>query len=300
MTPLSIKRHDVWILCNAYARRCALCATCSPPIRLAAMIPRIRQLLGKSTRPAVPPGERVYAIGDVHGRLDLFEALRDAIERDDAESAPATTTIVLLGDLIDRGADSAGVVAAARAWQQRRAVRIIAGNHEEMFLASFDDAELMFHFLRFGGRETVLSYPVADREAFAEAEAEEAQQMMREAVPASELAFIRSFEDEVIIGDYLFVHAGVRPGVALPEQDLRDLRWIRGSFTDSRADHGLLVVHGHTIFERADVRPNRIGIDTGAFYSGRLTALRLEGEARSVLETSETDGRIDVQTRSIT
>ncbi len=262
------------------------------------MIAPFRQLLGQRPRPAVPPGERVYAIGDIHGRADLFEALIAAIDRDDAASGPAQTTVILLGDLIDRGADSAGVLAAARAWQQRRTVRILAGNHEEMFLQCFTDAELMRHFLRFGGRETVLSYRV-DPDAFTAADVAEAQALMREAVPEEELDFIRGFEDSIAIGDYLFVHAGIRPGVAIAEQETRDLRWIRGAFTDSRVDHGLLVVHGHTIFEEPDIRPNRIGIDTGAYYSGKLTALRLEGEARALLETSENDGRIDVQMRSI-
>ncbi len=262
------------------------------------MIARFRQLLGKSARPAIPPGERVYAIGDIHGRADLFEALIAAIEADDRAGTPADTTVILLGDLIDRGADSAGVLAAARAWQQRRKVRILTGNHEEMFLECFHNAELMRHFLRFGGRETVLSYPV-DRAAFTAADLAEAQDLMRLSVPEADLDFIRGFEDRIVIGDYLFVHAGIRPGVAIEEQDSRDLRWIRGAFTDSRVDHGLLVVHGHTIFEEPDVRPNRIGIDTGAYYSGRLTALRLEGETRALLETNERDGMIDVQTRSI-
>lgn len=261
------------------------------------MIARFRQLLGKSARPAVPPGQRVYAIGDIHGRADLFEALIAAIELDDAQGAPAETTAILLGDLIDRGADSAGVIAAARAWQQRRTVRILAGNHEEMFLECFTNAELMRHFLRFGGRETVLSYP-ADP-AFAHADVPEAQALMRAAVPEADLAFIRGFEDRIVIGDYLFVHAGIRPGVPLEEQETRDLRWIRGAFTDSRADHGLVVVHGHTIFETSDIRPNRIGIDTGAYYSGKLTALRLEAAERALLETAEKDGTIDVQMRSI-
>lgn len=262
------------------------------------MIALFRQLLGKSARPAVPPGTRAYAIGDVHGRRDLLDALIAAIDADDAASEPAETTVILLGDLIDRGADSAGVIAAARAWQQRRTVRILAGNHEEMFLECFTNAELLRHFLRFGGRETVLSYPV-DRAAFIAAEVAEAQELMAQAVPEADLDFIRSFEDSVTVGDYLFVHAGIRPGVNLARQEVRDLRWIRGAFTESRHDHGLLVVHGHTIYDEVDVRPNRIGIDTGAYYTGRLTALRLEGEERTLLQTRETEGGISIETRSI-
>lgn len=266
------------------------------------MIALFRQWLGKSARPAIPPGTRIYAVGDIHGRRDLFEALIAAIDADDAASEPAETTVILLGDLIDRGADSAGVLAAARDWQRRRTVRIIGGNHEEMFLECFTNAELMRHFLRFGGRETILSYPVDPAELTA-ADVEQAQALMAGAVPADDLAFIRSFEDSIAIGGYLFVHAGVRPGVELAAQETRDLRWIRGAFTDSRDDHGLLVVHGHTIFDEVDIRPNRIGIDTGAYYTGRLTALRLEGEARTLLQTREMtkgpESGISVETRSI-
>jgi serine/threonine protein phosphatase 1 len=249
--------------------------------------------------PAVPAGERVYAIGDIHGRRDLFEALIAGIEADDAASTPARTTVVLLGDLVDRGSDSAGVIAAAREWQQRLTVRIVAGNHEEMFLRCFEDLELMRRFLRFGGRETILSYPV-DPQALALADAETAQQLMRVAVPEADLAFIGGFEDQILIGDYLFVHAGLRPGIPLAEQRVEDLRWIREEFTGSRRDHGLVVVHGHTIVEAAEIKPNRIGIDTGAFASGKLTALRLEGCGRQLIETRhDDDGGIAVQTRSI-
>lgn len=266
------------------------------------MIALFRQLLGKSARPAVPPGTRVYAIGDVHGRRDLLDALISAIDADDAASEPAETTVILLGDLIDRGADSAGVLAVARRWQQRRKVRIIGGNHEEMFLECFANAELMRHFLGFGGRETVLSYAV-DPADLSAADIDEAQALMAAAVPEDDLAYIRSFEDSIAIGDYLFVHAGIRPGVTVEAQAIRDLRWIRGAFTESRQDHGLIVVHGHTIFDEVDVRPNRIGIDTGAYYTGRLTALRLEGEARSLLQTRETAKglgcEISVEMRSI-
>lgn len=266
------------------------------------MIALFRQLLGKSARPAVPPGTRVYAIGDIHGRRDLFDALIAAIDADDAASEPAETTVVLLGDLIDRGADSAGVLTAAREWQRRREVRIIGGNHEEMFLECFANTELMRHFLRFGGRETILSYPV-DAAALTAADVEQAQALMAEAVPAADLAFIRSFEDSIVIGDYLFVHAGIRPGVEIEAQETRDLRWIRGAFTENRDDHGLLVVHGHTISDEVDVRANRIGIDTGAYYTGRLTALRLEGAGRTLLQTRETakslGSEISIETRSI-
>lgn len=241
--------------------------------------------------PSVPPGRRVYAIGDIHGQRGLFDALIAAIEADDASRAPAATTIVLLGDLIDRGPDSAGVLAAARDLAARRDLRILCGNHEEMFLRCFHDLEILRAFLRYGGRETILSYPL-DLAAWNAATLEEAQAMMHAAVPAADLDFIRSFEDSVLIGDYCFVHAGIFPGVALEEQSRNDLRWIREPFLSHSGDHGFVVVHGHTITDQPVIRSNRIGIDTGAYRSGRLTALALDGDARWLLAASLVDGQI--------
>jgi serine/threonine protein phosphatase 1 len=240
---------------------------------------------------AIPAGERVYAIGDIHGRRDLFEAMIAAIEADEAARPPARTTIVLLGDLVDRGPDSAGVIAAARALGERRRVRVLCGNHEEMLLRSLDDTEVLRHFLRYGGRETVLSYPV-DRAAWSTASLEQAQALMRAAIPAGDLDYLRRCEDWIRIGDYLFVHAGIAPGVPLEQQRHSDLRWIREEFTEDPRDHGFVVVHGHTIRQHPDVRANRIGIDTGAFATGRLTALALEGTARRLLTVAETEGGI--------
>ena len=238
---------------------------------------------------AIPDGERVYAIGDIHGRRDLFEALVAAVDADDAAAGPAATTVILLGDLVDRGADSAGVLRLAREWQQRRRVRILAGNHEEMFLKSFSSLEMFRHFLRHGGRETILSYGV-DRAGFMQAELEEAQAMMQAAVPAADIAFMNGFEDMIAVGDYLFVHAGIDPRVPIEEQKVHDLRWIREPFLSHAEHHGQVVVHGHTISESPDDCGNRIGIDTGAFMTGRLTALVLEGTKRRYLEAAEAEG----------
>ncbi len=252
------------------------------------MLQSLRQMFRREepVTAAVPPGQRVYAVGDIHGRRDLFEALVDAIEADDAASGPARTTVILLGDLVDRGRDSAGVVALAREWRARREVRMLGGNHEEMFLRSFNDIEIFRHFLRHGGRETILSYGV-DRSAFLAAELEEAQQMMRNAVPADDIRFIAGFEDMIAIGDYLFVHAGIDPRIPLDAQRPRDLRWIREPFLSSEHRHGPVVVHGHTISDEPEDRGNRIGIDTGAFMTGRLTALALEGVSRRYIEAVE-------------
>lgn len=254
---------------------------------------------------AVPAGERVYAIGDVHGRLDLFERLIAAIEDDDAAREPAATTIVLLGDLVDRGPDSAGVVAAARRLAERRRVRLISGNHEEMLLRAAQDARVLPGLLRYGGRETLLSYGVDpgspdDVDGHDEGELEALRVALAAALPDRDLAFLQAAEDMVRIGDYAFVHAGIRPGLPLDEQSRRDLRWIREPFLSHAESHGAVVVHGHTITAEPEFRPNRIGIDTGAFSSGRLTALALQGTARWLIETSTAEGgEIACRTRSM-
>ncbi|QYU69886.1 serine/threonine protein phosphatase [Leptolyngbya sp. 15MV] len=245
----------------------------------------------------MPEGERAYVVGDIHGRLDLFAALADAIEHDDAETPPTgETTVVLLGDLIDRGPHSAQVVALARDWQARRRVRILAGNHEEMFLQSFDDSSVLRQFLRHGGRETILSYGL-DEATYNHASLEELQDLMHGVVPDEDRAFLASFEEYVEMGDYLFVHAGIEPQIPLEEQQRHDMIWIRERFLRYRHPHSHVVVHGHTIFDEVDEQHNRIGIDTGAFKTGRLTALVLEGTERRLIQAVEEHGTISIHKR---
>ncbi len=249
------------------------------------MLRKLRSLL-RPDAPALPevvtrlaPGRRVYAVGDIHGRLDLFEAMIGLIEADDAARGPAETLVILLGDLVDRGPDSAGVINRARTWGERRPVRYLQGNHEEMFLGGFTDEGVLRHFLRHGGRETLLSYPITTDE-YMFATLEEVQAMMAERVPADHIAFMQAMESLIRLDDYVFVHAGIRPGVALDEQKVSDLRWIRGEFIEDPAPRDFAVVHGHTITTDPQVSPTRIGIDTGAFASGRLTAIGLEDDQR--------------------
>lgn len=256
------------------------------------MIKRFRQYLSSQDAPktgGIPAGGRVYAVGDIHGRLDLFEELIERIERDDNARGPAETTIVLLGDLIDRGPDSAGVLDLALALCARRNTRVLCGNHEEMLLRSLSSVDVLRHFLRFGGKETVLSYPLS-RQRYNTLSMEELQDEMRRLIPPEHVNFILGMEDYVVIGDYAFVHAGIRPGVPLEQQKRADLRWIREQFLDDPRDHGLIVVHGHTITDEVDECANRIGIDTGAYASGRLTAIGLEGNDRWYLAADEANG----------
>lgn len=245
----------------------------------------------------MPPGQRVYAVGDIHGRLDLFDALIAAIEQDDAVAMPAETSVILLGDLVDRGADSAGVLRRARQWQgqgqwqAQRSVRILAGNHEEMFLKSFDSTETLRHFLRHGGRQTMLSFGITSK-ALGTASIEEIQVLLNNAVPPDERAFMESFEDMIRIGDYVFVHAGIDYEVPLEEQRTSDLRWIREPFLSHPGAGDFVVVHGHTITDAPEDRGCRIGVDTGAYASGRLTAVVLEGPRRRYLETAQDEAGV--------
>lgn len=264
------------------------------------MLKSIRSLFSSKPEralPAVPAGERIYAVGDIHGRLDLLVSLAEAIEYDNKARGAADTTVILLGDLVDRGPDSSGVIKAARMWSQMRQMRFIMGNHEEMFLESFNDLETLRPFLKYGGRETLLSYPI-DPLTYSAAELGELQELMFDAVPKEDLDFLRGFEDSIIKGDYLFVHAGIQPNVPLGDQRASHLRWIREPFLSHGGDHGYIVVHGHSIMAEAEVLANRIGIDTGAYDSGKLTALGLEGTNRWLIETRDDDGAISTVTRS--
>lgn len=260
------------------------------------MLKKLRTLIGAATTPAaaptgIPAGERVYAIGDIHGRADLMRDMIDLIEADDAARGPAGTTVILLGDLVDRGPDSAGVIRLARDWGTRRTVRYLQGNHEEMFLGAFDSENVLRHFLRHGGRETLLSYPIP-LEEYQQTTLGELQGLMVERVPAQDIAFMAAMEDMIRIGDYVFVHAGIRPGLPLEEQSGSDLRWIRGDFLDAQTPRPYAVVHGHTIAPAPEVLPLRIGVDTGAYASGQLTAIGLEGTERWLIATegSPADG----------
>lgn len=236
---------------------------------------------------AVPAGVRVYAIGDIHGRLDLFDELLDLVEADDSAREKAETHIILLGDLVDRGPDSAGVI--------ERAIQLsdcglrfdcLMGNHEEVFLESFKSVSALRFFIRIGGRETILSYPISHAE-YRDLDVEALQVRLQEIVPQKHRDFLNKLTDQVRVGDYLFVHAGIRPGVEFDEQRTKDLRWIRDDFLEDDRDHGAIIVHGHTITDGVDECDNRIGIDTGAYMSGRLTAIGLEGTERWYIATGK-------------
>jgi len=250
------------------------------------MLQRLREFFTPPPPPklaAVPDGRRYYAIGDIHGRLDLYEALIGAIEDEIAATPQLDHRIIVLGDLVDRGPDSAGVVERTRAWQQARNVRVLAGNHEEMFLSAFTKPEALRHFMKHGGYETLLSYGFSPRQ-LGDLPLEELFEALPQVVSQQTRDYIAGFETMIRAGDYVFVHAGIDPARPLGEQTRSDLLWIRERFLRHEGPLEKVVVHGHTIFEHVMDCGNRIGIDTGAFRSGVLTALVLEGDQRRILQ----------------
>lgn len=254
---------------------------------MAAMLNLFRRrtpTLERSTPPSIGEGVRVYAIGDIHGRLDLFDRLMAQIEEDEAARPPLPRILILLGDLVDRGAQSAQMV--DRAMELARGpgdVRFIKGNHEELLIAAArGHPQSAGFFRRIGGLETLASYGLTfagelDDDALAD--------WMLNHISRDHIDFLDDFENMLEMEDYLFVHAGIRPRVPLGAQSPADLRWIRGEFLSHRKDHARMVIHGHSITAEVDVQPNRIGIDTGAWRSGHLTAIGLEGTERWFIQT---------------
>ena len=251
----------------------------------------LRRIFGGSGPVPTPrgvDGYRAYAIGDVHGRLDLLERLLAMVEADIAARSPSKNLVIFLGDLIDRGPESAGVVERLRTWQPGDAQTVfLCGNHEEVLLRVLDrEPAILADWLRFGGGECLASYGL-EPAAIMQMEEPDALAAVRAAIPAEHRAFLASFADTFRFGDYLFVHAGIRPGIGVAAQSQTDMHWIREPFLDDATDHGFVVVHGHTISEGVEERANRIGVDTGAYRTGRLTAMGVEDCQRWFLDTAE-------------
>ena len=242
----------------------------------------------RTTSPATSHGTRIYAIGDIHGRLDLFQRLLRQLEADVGSRGSRPTRIVLLGDLIDRGPHSREVLELARLIQRNNQGRVVVlcGNHEELLLASADGhADAQRLWLECGGDATLRSYGL-DPAGFVALSPEKRAFTLQKHIGPDMLRWLAGLPTCWRNGDYFFCHAGVRPGVPLQDQRREDLLWIRREFLESQSHHGAVIVHGHCEVGDVDVRTNRIGVDTGAYRSGELTAVGLQDAFRWFVSTT--------------
>jgi serine/threonine protein phosphatase 1 len=226
----------------------------------------------------LPERGRLYVIGDIHGRADLLDGVIERIRLDLAARSTSDALTVTLGDYVDRGPDSRGVLDRLSRNPFPTDYLALKGNHEELMTTFLDDSSIADHWRRCGGLETLHSYGVPVNFLMRGRDYEIAAETFHQALPASHRDFLASLRMSLTIGRYFLCHAGVRPGVPLRRQSEEDLLWIREPFLDSTANFGKIVVHGHTPAEQPEVLPNRINLDTGAYMTGRLTCAALEGE----------------------
>jgi serine/threonine protein phosphatase 1 len=232
----------------------------------------------RSPKPCIPKNRRIYAVGDIHGRADLLAALFGRIDDDLTASPIAQPLQVFLGDYIDRGPDSRLVVDMLIERRRPRTTLFLKGNHEDYAAAVLNDKPVVARWLKLGGVATLLSYGVKTCHHADPMSEQNIAAAFRRAIPDRHRRFIEGLALSFTCGDFFFAHAGVRPGIPLGVQSQRDLLWIRDDFLLHEEDFGKIVVHGHSPEMAPDIRRNRINIDTGAYATGRLTCLVLEGE----------------------
>ncbi|HEX7886687.1 MAG TPA: metallophosphoesterase family protein [Phenylobacterium sp.] len=254
------------------------------------MLSRLLQAFKR--RPDAPrastDGRTIYAVGDIHGRLDILDPLLAQIRADVAAEPPKDKPVlVFVGDYVDRGAASRGVVDRVIELQagDEFEVRALKGNHEEAILAFLDDPNFGPTWSEHGGAQTLTSYGVtAPMLRMAAEDWAKARDDLAEVLPKAHYDFLRRLELVAVYGDYLFVHAGLRPGVPIEDQEEHDLLWIRQDFLATQRPFEKVVVHGHTPEEEAFLGQVRIGIDTGAYATGLLTAVRLRDADRRLIQ----------------
>jgi serine/threonine protein phosphatase 1 len=251
-----------------------------------ALLPGLRELRVQGRRPSLLAEVRIYAIGDIHGRLDLLNELLARITSDIALRPTARPLYVFLGDYIDRGPSSRETIDRLIQHGKAHESVFLKGNHELIAIKCLSDRGLFDQWLRLGGLETLVSYGVPAETLANGKQIAELQSAFHSALPQAHFRFFRDLKNSFECGDFFFAHAGVKPNVELSRQKENDLLWIRGEFLSSKDDFGKIIVHGHTPTREIEVRPNRINIDTGAFATGRLSCLVLEGEDLSVIDTS--------------
>jgi len=249
-------------------------------------VPGLHELRVQGRRPSLPADLRIYAIGDIHGRLDLLNKLLAQIHADIVLRPTARPIYVFLGDYIDRGSSSRETIDRLIEHAEANESVFLKGNHELIAIRCLRDCSLFDQWLRLGGLETLMSYGVPPETLANGKQIVELQSAFHSALPKSHFRFFRDLQNSFACGDFFFAHAGVKPNVHLSHQKESDLLWIRKEFLSSKEDFGKIIVHGHTPSREIEVGPNRINIDTGAFATGRLTCLVLEGELLSVIDTS--------------
>ncbi|MEM9139147.1 MAG: metallophosphoesterase family protein [Pseudomonadota bacterium] len=232
------------------------------------------------TESKAPDDLRIYAIGDVHGCLDMLRELHDAIEQDLSQHPADDWTVVHVGDYVDRGPDSRGVIdyLSGLAAKDDRMVFLL-GNHDLMFSRSVKgDRQMLRTWMTNGGEETLQSYGLRV-DTFIERLSQNSP--MDDVFPPEHIAFLENLDHAAHMGDFFFVHAGVDPERGLDAQELDDMLWIRDRFIRDGREYEAVIVHGHTPTRRVDVKANRVGIDTGAVYGGDLTCLVLDGARKA-------------------
>jgi len=227
---------------------------------------------------------RLYAIGDIHGRLDLLDQMIDLIRRD-TESFEGSNLTVTLGDYVDRGPNSRGVVDRLASNPFPGDYVPLKGNHEALLEKFLEAPDIGEYWRQLGGFETLHSFGVPVAPLMVGKNWDEAAKQLRAALLPAHVNFLKSLKPSFSTERFFLCHAGIRPGVAFAEQKEEDLLWIRSEFLDSEVDFGKIVVHGHTPTKEPDFRPNRINVDTGAFATGRLTCLVMERESYRIIAT---------------
>ena len=252
------------------------------------LVSKLKARFDRSARQAaIPDGVIAYAIGDIHGRADLLEDLLSQITSHAGDTAAEQRVLIFLGDYVDRGWQSKEVLERLTSLKLDGFETVfLKGNHEEALLSFLADPQFLENWRQYGGLETLHAYGLKDLNFRADDDyLKQVHTSFVESVPLEHRRFLERLPSSYELGGYLFVHAGVRPGVPLDQQEERDLRWIRDEFLESRMNFGKRVVHGHCPEEEPQVRTNRIGVDTGAYITGVLTAAVLQGTEVSFLHT---------------
>jgi len=248
---------------------------CRPQDRQPAMMSRARPAL-PAHKPQLPEGVRIYAISDIHGCAHLLQPMLGVIDADVAHSRPRYAIEIYMGDYIDRGPDTRATLDLLVERSRRGNVVFLKGNHEAFLVSVFEDPSLFEDWIGVGGAQTLMSYGLAPPDLKRDEPATILRDLIR-AMPTAHLEFLDNLRLSFTYGDFFFVHAGVRPGVPLAEQTERDLLWIRDEFLQSDEQFGKYIVHGHTPVRSAEFLANRVNIDTGAYATGNLTLMSIQG-----------------------